>query len=317
MKRVLALLFALFSLQLLAIPKQFFPIYRVTLIERDSTLSPGESVIVFRSPYLSNYDLSIPVQYSINGVVGSVQMNEKQIFSLTSTSRNCSFQLYFPDMNEIFIDSLAVPEGHRIHIELNWSVAEYNIEVDKPVIYLYPEKEQGVEIQVEPKGKFNFVYPAFDQENTWEVIADPEGNILCKGHNYRYLFWEAEQAVGSLGFDSRKGFWFTRENLVEELGLICDQFGMTSEEKADLITYWGPRLIKYPNCFIHFVFNEEADRFAQLKITPKPDVVARFYMLVQPYGTDIPTVVTSPQVIPKMDRSGFDVLEWGGTVMNE
>jgi hypothetical protein len=92
---------------------------------------------------------------------------------------------------------------------------------------------------------------------------------------------------------------------------------MTSEEKADLITYWGPLLIKYPNCFIHFVFNEDADRFAKLKITPKPDVVLRFYMLVQPYGTEIPAFLPTPQKIPKMDRNGFDVLEWGGMVINE
>ena len=315
MKRILPILFVLLSLQLSALPKEFFPIYSITSVERDSTLEAGRSLLVFRSLNLGAYDLSNPVQYSVNGILGSQQIGENRLFSISVASGKCSMQLYLPGMLEIFTDSLEIPERCRVNIDLNWELATREIMVEKPVIYLYPETEQRIEVQVEPKGKINFVYPAFDQENTWDVIADPEGNILFKGHNYRYLFWEAEQAIKSLGFDSRKGFWFTPENVLDQLGMICDQFGMTSEEKADLITYWGPQLIKYPNCFVHFVFNDEADRFAKLKITPKPDVVARFYMLVQPYGTGIPAVLTIPQIIPKMDRSGFNVLEWGGMII--
>lgn len=315
MKRILPFLFVLLSLKSLALPKKFFPIYRITSVERDSTLEAGRSLLVFRSLNLGAADLSNPVQYSVNGIVGSQQIGENRLFSIPVGSGKCSMQLYLPGMLEIFTDSLEIPERCRVNIDLNWEKVIHQITVEKPVIYLYPETEQRIEVQIEPKGKFNFVYPAFDQDNTWDVIADPEGNILCKGHNYRYLFWEAEQVVESLGFDSRKGFWFTRENLVEQLGLICDQFGMTSEEKADLITYWAPQLIKYPNCFVHFIFNDEANRFGKLKITPKPDVILRFYLLVQPYGSEIPAFLPAPQKIPKMDRSGFNVLEWGGMVI--
>lgn len=315
MKTIFSILFIVISLSAYCRSEDLTTLYIVRSVEKDSSVPDDQTMFVFRSMNLDPVYRNYTVQYSVNEQVGEAKMNENFQFYVQSKAGKVSFQLYLPDMYEVYIDSLEAKGGHRISIDIFWRMAEYEIMVDKPVIYLYPEKESAIEVQVIPKGEFQFVYPLFNEKDSWKVVADPEGNILVDGKNNRYLFWEAEQDFTSLGFNDRSGYYFTRDNVVEQLGNICDQFGFNSIEKADLLTYWGPQLVKHPNCFIHFVFNEEAERFAKLKIDPKPDVVARFYLLVKPMTEEIPTFIPSPQAIPKMDRSGFDVLEWGGVIV--
>ena len=68
--------------------------------------------------------------------------------------------------------------------------------------------------------------------------------------------------------------------------------------------------------YIHFLFNNEFDKYAKLSIEPKPDTIFRVFM-VWSSSKDI-TLVTDmqEQKIPVMQRKGFTVVEWGGTEMN-
>jgi hypothetical protein len=51
--------------------------------------------------------------------------------------------------------------------------------VGKPVIYLYPQKEQRVQVQVEIKnGHFVTTFPKYDeQKKGWDVIASPDSTL--------------------------------------------------------------------------------------------------------------------------------------------
>ena len=63
---------------------------------------------------------------------------------------------------------------------------------EKPVIYLYPEETMDISVQLNLKNsKFTTIYPKFNDENTWNVRAKPNGDILMNGKAYPYLFWEA------------------------------------------------------------------------------------------------------------------------------
>ena len=62
----------------------------------------------------------------------------------------------------------------------------------KPVIYLYPEEPIDISVHLNPtKNEFTTIYPKFNGENTWNVHAEPNGDIIIKGRKYPYLFWEA------------------------------------------------------------------------------------------------------------------------------
>ena len=71
-------------------------------------------------------------------------------------------------------------------------------------------------------------------------------------------------------------------NVTSFLEKSLTQFGFTSEEMADFITYWAPSMKDNPNLYICFVYNEACNVFAELSVTPQPDVLARFYMLWTP-----------------------------------
>ena len=58
----------------------------------------------------------------------------------------------------------------------------------KPVIYLYPEKEMDISVQINMdlnKSKFTTIYPRFNEgNNTWNVHAKPNGDIHLKDKIY-------------------------------------------------------------------------------------------------------------------------------------
>lgn len=61
-------------------------------------------------------------------------------------------------------------------------------EVDKPVIYLYPEEETEVSVNLNLNGKLTCTYPKYN--NSWTVTAKPDGTLTDKnGMNYNYLYW--------------------------------------------------------------------------------------------------------------------------------
>lgn len=74
-------------------------------------------------------------------------------------------------------------------------VTSYNrdmpIVAEKPVIYLYPEEETEVRVELELSGgELTCTYPEYS--NGWEVTARPDGTLTdAEGREYNYLYWEA------------------------------------------------------------------------------------------------------------------------------
>lgn len=106
------------------------------------------------------------------------------------------------------------------------SFANENKPVFKPVIYLYPEQTQTVNVQLDYQGELIADYPAYDQEMKGrEVIASPEGTLINKadGKEYSYLFWEGKPRE-TPNYDLSEGFLVkgseTRAFLQEKLAEI-------------------------------------------------------------------------------------------------
>ncbi|BFT94155.1 MAG: hypothetical protein MNSN_06850 [Minisyncoccus archaeiphilus] len=182
---------------------------------------------------------------------------------------------------------------------------------EKPVIYLYPEKETDVLVELDYQGKIIADYPDYDEEiGGWSVTAYPDGKVIDKrdGKEYEYIFWEGEFNK-KVNWDLSTGFVVKGEDTREFLQNKLSLMGMTPKEYNEFIVYWYPRMKNNPYNLIHFAGKEYVDS-APLNITPKPDSVLRVFMVYKPLNHKVDIV--EQEIIP-FERKGFTVVEWGGT----
>ncbi len=182
-------------------------------------------------------------------------------------------------------------------------------ECGKPVIYLYPKETTKVNVQVEPQGGFTYTDPVYP-EGGWNVLATPQGKLtyLLDNKPYPYLFWEGR---GGLYEKPKKGFVVKKAEVYSFLQQKLAELGLNTQEAADFLEFWYPRMQAKPYYFISFLGNQVMDKLAPLNITPKPDTVIRVLMDYTPL--DQPIEVEGFK-IKTPERKGFTVVEWGGVI---
>ena len=289
--------------------------YRVKESKKDTALKSTESVYSFTYNVVDSITSKSNVEYSIDGVPHFAKLDRQAHFDVKTTPGKHVFLIYIREgYDEIYTDSIAIEAQHRLEIELYYVHNRNRMICDKPVIYLYPVVQTLVKVEVVPKGEFTFTYPSYG--NGWEVTAAPNGALTMGDATYNYLFWEAKVAQVATSNGKNEGYLVKGENTLAFLEEKLNAFGFTSQEKADFITYWGPILSKQKKNRIQFVMNDNCDDFATLTITPKPNHIYRFYILSSPVAEDADYLL-EPQIISPMQRTGFTVLEWGGSVVSE
>jgi len=181
----------------------------------------------------------------------------------------------------------------------------------KPIIYLYPIKEEEVNVKLDYQGKIIADYPKYDEStNGWNVTAYPDGHLINKsdGKEYSYLFWEGKSSA-NINWDLSKGFVVKGEDTREFLSQTLSKMGLTPKEYNEFIVYWYPLMKDNPYNLIHFAGREYTDT-APLNITPKPDSMLRVFMVYKALQDKIDI---TPQDIGSFERKGFSVVEWGAT----
>lgn len=181
--------------------------------------------------------------------------------------------------------------------------------VDKPVIYLYPEEETEVSVNLEMKDAIlKCTYPEY--QNGWKVIAQPDGTLYAEGREYNYLFWEAEALFP---FSLKSGTCVAGEDTCKFLEEKLTQLGLSDKEQNDFITYWLPKMQDNPYNVISFQTDEYEEHFG-LEVTPNPDTIIRVFMTYKPSEV---YVNIEPEEIVTTVRTGFTVVEWGGCEIPE
>jgi len=186
-----------------------------------------------------------------------------------------------------------------------------NPRTGKPVIYLYPEKEQQTSVKLAFKGELTYTYPAYN--SGWNVTAYPDGRIVnnADGSEYYYLFWEGI-SPHKWNFDS--GFVVKGKDTEQFLREKLSYMGLTPREYNDFITYWVPQMQDSAYNLLTFTSLAEYAQVAKLQISPSPDSVLRLHMAWK--SLDEPVSIPEQQLRP-FTRNGFTVVEWGGTEVNE
>lgn len=200
----------------------------------------------------------------------------------------------------------------------NWRVYKKHkyrssAECGKPVIYLYPEENMEVNVQVKPNGGFTITEPEYGQEG-WNVLAKPNGELSLLDDSvqtkYPYLFWEGH----GINYERPEyGFVMSSKEVPERMNKILGQLGLNEKETSDFMEFWQPKLQAAPYVFVTFLEQSKFDELAPLTVTPQPDNVIRVFMDYE--LLDSPREVTEPNIITP-ERTGFTVVEWGGALQN-
>ena len=181
-------------------------------------------------------------------------------------------------------------------------------ETRKPVIYLYPEEETQVTVNLDFDGKLTSTYPAYG--DGWTVTARPDGTLTDEnGREYYCLFWEG---ISPREYDFSSGFCVAGADTAAFLEDALAQLGLTQREANEFIIYWLPRMEGNAYNLISFQGAAYTDG-AQLDIDPAPDTLIRVFMAWR--RLDQPEQIM-PQELKPVERTGFTVVEWGGAEVN-
>ncbi len=183
-------------------------------------------------------------------------------------------------------------------------------ECGKPVIYLYPEEEMDVHVQVSPGNGFTITDPDYG-ENGWFVKASPNGDLMnyVDGEKYPYLFWEGHG--DELYFKPQKGFVVSPDDLDNFFDDKLSELGLNEQEIFDFKEFWVSKMKEENKNYYFITFLSEGfiNKLAPLKVEPKPDSVIRILMDYEGLD-DYKEVEQQKFITPK--RDGFTVVEWGG-----
>ena len=175
---------------------------------------------------------------------------------------------------------------------------------EKPVIYLYPERETEVTVRLDYAGRRTCTSPAYN--GGWRVLARPDGTLTDEsGQTYSYLYWEG---VNGAEYDFSEGFCVAGSDTAAFLEDALSRLGLNRREANEFIVYWLPRMEANPYNLIAFQSDAYTDT-AKLSIEPAPDTLLRVFMAWKPLEN---AVNVPPQSLVSPERTGFTAVEWGG-----
>ena len=177
---------------------------------------------------------------------------------------------------------------------------------EKPVIYLYPTTTTKVNVQLEYSGELTCTYPEYGEDG-WTVTAGYDGTLYDSDYKeYSYLYWEGRSTAQ---YDFTTGFCVRGEDTAMFLEDALDQLGLNRKEANEFIIFWLPKM--QGNAYNLISFQSDAyTESAKLNITPEPDTVIRVFMAWK--ALDEPVEIAA-QVLTAPTRTGFTVVEWGGS----
>lgn len=270
-----------------------------------------------------NYLLVIPEIDDCSGIINRLEIDSLSENTLDLNIRyngSCGIctptkEIYFIPINNNSNNNISnvyynYIEENKNEYNCNDLNSEEEIYVAKPLIYLYPETKMQIEVKLGNIKDITTTYPKY--ENSWMVVADPNGNLidLKTGRTLYGLYWESKRTTDN---NLTKGFVVKKEDTIKFLEEKLAILGLNEREANEFIIYWLPKLEENKYNFISFKSIEEINDYMPLEINPTPDTIIR--VLMEFKGLDEPIDVKE-QKLETPKREGFVVVEWGGSKLD-
>lgn len=286
-----------------------FYIYNTT---KNPHIKNGETKLTlrFNSPNFSDIPSGYQtiIYYSINELVDTFVLDNSFSHTVQLKATKTVFKFWAgPGYDEIISDTIEIENQTMSDAQVSFYSENLMIEVDKPVIYFQSPVQLDFSLQVNPANDFTFTYPAYKDQ--WKGTLYPTGEIEINKQKYPYLFWDSRQAFKLE--NQSNGYHISKDEVIPFLEKQLSNAGLTSSEKADFITYWGPRLMQHESVFIQFYLQEACNQFATILCEPKPTAINRLYISFSEWNETFTPLLHSAE-LPAFKRAGFNLLEWGG-----
>lgn len=248
---------------------------------------PTEKIVVF-CPQAANFCTSSPSCPDNGNVVC-------QVHNWTPPPPTCSYN----SKNPSYAKYLNNPSC------LQWCVG-------KPVIYLYPDKPEYVNVKLLTPGNIYISIP-FYPENGWKnIFSFPNGTLIYQQKTYHELYYET--SINNIN-PPQNGIIIPSENLYQKLTQITKALGLITHEQEEFLNYWMPKLENLHKPYILFsvISPSEKNRIDSVELNPSPETRIEFLAYFK--GLDAIENV-QPLILPSTppSRKGFTEVEWGGTI---
>ena len=287
--------------------------YRIISDTLNTNYSTNEAKIRFLIDrnYLATYEESRVLKTAVNGVWKDKNIDEQSGFEYMIEPGNYQFHFFMDSsLVEINIPNIVVKAQHDLTVRLSFyriKSSDYNqIRLEKPVVYVYSDEDVPLEIGIQPKGELAFTYP--QTTGKWKGTATKNGFDIA-GKHYPYLFWEANMNL------SRQMKWentsiIRKDQVLTYLEKVCEKVGLNDNERTDLITYWGPRMMTYEYVEV-LALTEDIDRlFGELTTSDQSFEIERFYIIFRKSNKQDER--WNLEQLKSFKRSPKFILEWGG-----
>jgi hypothetical protein len=225
------------------------------------------------------------------------------IFGINYEKENEYFNLY-PGFLSIGVQ-IQLKDFHSSGAQtkfMYFKTKEVSYGICKPNIYLYPESSSQVKVTLSTTRNNQITSSIPQYYNGWDVSIDPSGLIDNK---YQYLFYEGNSSEHP---NIKYGWSIAFSELWNFIPEKMSEYGFSQKEIKDFVDYWQVNLPKNEFYDIVPLINKAVDKKLALQIKPKPDKVLRVWFYVFPVNQKHEFI---PPQIPKFNRNGFVVTEWG------
>lgn len=183
--------------------------------------------------------------------------------------------------------------AHEVLVELG-----YEVPVDKPNVYLYPEVPMAVRVALPGWRRITEADPLYPPGG-WSVQAFPDGRLATAAGDRGYLFYELRWPVERL--QTEAGWCVPGPQAQASIEDAMAQLGFLPREIADFAEAWDPL---FPEADTMTIFPQV--ELAALRVEPAPDHLLRAWFHV----TAGCHARVAPELAP-VPREGFHAAEWG------
>lgn len=243
----------------------------------------------------------------------NVQTDREGRFRILVDTAETYLVIHKVNLPETYVEYYKFSNRHHIDMEIYIPEENMMIIADKPVIYLYNEESTNVTVSVNPQGDFTFTYPVISNENNWIGSLSQDG-FSIENKVYPYIFYETK--MSDLSFIKKgeqiKGSAVNSEDVITFLEQSLSDLNFNSQEQTDFITYWAPKMTQHDKVFIQLWNADEYEVISSINVSPTPNNLQRVFMVYASIENGI-NIVSTPQNFNPTKRTGFTVIEWGGS----